>query len=165
MQRDFEYKTCRISIRLTNEKIDVNDAINFSSNTTSGAHSFFVGTTRGYEQINDVKIPIKGLYYDCYSDMAIGLLEDISKETVDKFDGLSSILICHRTGFVPTAEASILVVCSGGHRGSPFKAVEFSVNQVKAKVPIWKKFLPEKDGHEEDWLTRNSEAFWLQTRE
>lgn len=67
-------------------------------------------------------------------------------------DPTSSLVHCsvyHRLGTVPVGEASIVIAVSSPHRKEAFSACEYILEQVKLKVPIWKKEIYE-DG-EPSW--------------
>ena len=40
---------------------------------------------------------------------------------------------------VPIGEASVVIAISSAHRKESLEAVQFAIDEVKAKVPIWKK--------------------------
>jgi molybdopterin synthase catalytic subunit len=49
--------------------------------------------------------------------------------------------VVHRLGVIPVGEASLLVRVEAAHRGEAFAAAQFVVDELKQKVPIWKKGL------------------------
>lgn len=91
--------------------------------------------------------------------MAIKLMNEIVKDQLKSFDleNKYRIYVCHRIGLVPLGEASIVIAVSSPHRDG-HQVVMNILNEIKKKVPIWKRVHFEND--EEDW-SRNSEAFWL----
>ena len=108
-------------------------------------------------------------------------MERIAEEAMVTFV-IQKCFMAHRTGFVPVAESSILIACCGTHRSDPHQAVMFCVNEVKARLPVWKKVIPlqalvsqeEANNNFTDppsrcdakdsgqWSTK-SEAFWLRS--
>lgn len=105
--------------------------------------------------------------------MAIKVLSSIADEAIRVF-GIEKCFMAHRTGFVPVSQSSLIVACTGSHRRDPHDAVMFCVNQVKSRVPVWKKAVPltppdvvQDTNHKQleswqEWSSK-SEAFWLQT--
>ncbi|UXI19568.1 hypothetical protein NH340_JMT05511 [Sarcoptes scabiei] len=91
--------------------------------------------------------------------MAIKLMNEIVKDQLKSFDVEKKyrIYVCHRIGLVPLGEASIVIAVSSPHRDG-HQVVMNILNEIKKKVPIWKRVHFEND--EEDWSS-NSEAFWL----
>ena len=53
--------------------------------------------------------------------------------------GLTGVAILHRTGRLEIGETSLLIAISCGHREASFEGGHWLVNQVKKRVPIWKK--------------------------
>lgn len=52
---------------------------------------------------------------------------------------MTHIALAHRTGLVQVGEASVIVVVSSTHRKEALEACAFAIDEIKAKVPIWKK--------------------------
>lgn len=73
--------------------------------------------------------------------MAMELMKQITMEVLMKYSDVLKVAIIHRKGWVPVSNASFMVAVSGGHRCDPHSAVLYIINQVKAKVPIWKKII------------------------
>jgi len=61
---------------------------------------------------------------------------------------LNQVLLHHRVGFVRTGEASLFLRVSAQHRAAAFEASKWIVDELKKKVPIWKKpaFGPSRTG-------------------
>lgn len=62
----------------------------------------------------------------------------------------------HRYGEVPITETSVIVAVSSIHRRDALEACEFGIDEIKAKVPIWKKEFYE------DGSTWKENAEWRQ---
>lgn len=84
-------------------------------------------------------------------------MEGICCEILKNYSDLAKIAIMHRKGWVAVGKPSFIVAVSGGHRCDPHSAVIEIVNQVKAKVPIWKKVI--YDQIEESSLIGRTSAF------
>lgn len=97
--------------------------------------------------------------YEAYEEMAVKMMHQIADEAMSRYE-IERCYIAHRSGFVAVKQDSILVACSGPHRRQPHEAVMFCVDEVKSKVPIWKKIVP-VDINDSVWSTK-SEAFWLE---
>src|SRR5437764_14699545 len=52
---------------------------------------------------------------------------------------LHQVLLHHRTGFVRGGEASLFLRVSAQHRANAFEASQWIVDELKQKVPIWKR--------------------------
>jgi len=55
------------------------------------------------------------------------------------------IAMAHRTGVVPIGEASVEIAVSSAHRREALESVHFAIDELKARVPIWKKEVYEGD--------------------
>jgi len=105
------------------------------SNPGLGAQSIFLGQVRADK--ND-KSRVRSIQYSAYVEMAEKEIEKIKETVIKKFD-LSNINIFHSIGEVKTGEISVLVLVSSAHREECFESLKFIVNEIKTKVPIWKK--------------------------
>ena len=47
----------------------------------------------------------------------------------------------HRLGHIPVGEASIAIVTAAPHRAAAFEACRFVIEEVKRRIPVWKKEL------------------------
>ena len=45
----------------------------------------------------------------------------------------------HRYGYLPVGDASVVICVAGAHRGDAFDACRWTIDTLKAEVPIWKK--------------------------
>ena len=70
-------------------------------------------------------------------------------EALDKF-AIDEAFCVHRTGLLQVGETAILVQVAAGHRQAAFEACRYIVDEVKARVPIWKKEFYE--GGETGWI-------------
>ena len=52
--------------------------------------------------------------------------------------GLEKVILRHRIGFVAAGEASLFLRVTSAHRAAAFEGSEWSVAELKRKVPIWK---------------------------
>ncbi|KAJ1624710.1 Molybdopterin biosynthesis MoaE [Pavlovales sp. CCMP2436] len=59
---------------------------------------------------------------------------------------LRVIAVTHRTGLVPIGEPSIEIAISSPHRRDGLEAVHFAIDELKARVPIWKKEVYDEAG-------------------
>ena len=107
------------------------------SKTTIGAHNIFLGQIRADEKEGGT---VTGIEYTAYTDMAEKAFHDIREVAFERFE-LTCMHIYHSLGLVPTGEISLFVFVSSPHRRATFEALEFIVEEIKAKVPIFGKEL------------------------
>jgi molybdopterin synthase catalytic subunit len=130
--------------RVTPDPLATDEAVAAVSNPAAGAIGIFLGVVRD----NNLGRRVNYLEYDAYPSMAEKVMAEIGAEAKEKF-ALEDVAILHRTGRLEIGEASLLVAVSTGHRAESFEAGHWIVNQVKKRVPVWKKEVWE-DG--EAWI-------------
>jgi len=52
---------------------------------------------------------------------------------------LIHVALYHKVGEVPITGSSVVVAVSAVHRGDALEACQFGIDEIKAKVPVWKK--------------------------
>lgn len=100
----------------------------------AGARVDFQGIVRGSEDGRE----IEGIDYEAHREMAEHQLRQIAEQATIQF-GLRSVIIHHRIGFVAVGEPSLLMRVCSGHREEAFQASRWIVEELKKKVPIWKR--------------------------
>jgi molybdopterin synthase catalytic subunit len=120
--------------QISQEKIDVNLLHNKSNNLGAGALVTFDGRVRN---INDGR-QVDRLEYDAYELLCNKEAERIIKSALSKFDVIQ-IECVHRIGVLELGECAIWVGVLSGHRAEAFDACRFVVDEVKHRLPIWKK--------------------------
>lgn len=102
--------------------------------TDVGAHSLFLGQVRADEVDGKEVVAIT---YSAYEEMADKVIAEIREEAFDKFN-LRCLHIYHSLGRVEVGELSLMVMVSSAHSKPVFPSLEWLVEQVKTRVPIWK---------------------------
>ena len=99
-----------------------------------GAVLVFVGTVR---DMNEGRA-VTGIEYQAYEAMAGRELDAIALEASREF-GTSAIAVEHRTGRLAVGEASVVIALSHAHRGAAYDASRYIIEQLKRRVPVWKR--------------------------
>ncbi|EDV26320.1 Molybdopterin synthase catalytic subunit [Trichoplax sp. H2] len=142
-------------IEICHEPLDIAKLSSLVSTPSAGAISTFTGITRD----NFEGKKVLRLEYDAYIPMAMSELKTICATIRNKW-AVKKIAIFHRIGLVPVEEASVIIAISSAHRADSLAAVQFCIDTLKAKVPIWKKEIYE-DGS--TWK-ENRECSWSQSK-
>ena len=121
-------------IEIIGEKIDVSSLVQSVLTPETGGIDIFLGTTRNHSKGKKVV----RLEYEAYSPMALKLMNEIVNEAKTRW-GIHRISMVHRVGVVPITEASVAIAVSASHRKEAFEACRFAIDELKKKVPIWKK--------------------------
>lgn len=103
-------------------------------NVASGAIVDFRGIVRKLEDDRE----IEGIDYEAHNEMAEHQLRLVANAAVEKFR-LKRVVLHHRIGFVRAGEASLFLRVSSPHRSAGFEASKWIVDELKKKVPIWKR--------------------------
>jgi molybdopterin synthase catalytic subunit len=99
-----------------------------------GAVVVFLGTSRDE---TDGKGVLR-LEFEAYPEMAERELAALAGEATERF-GLISLAIVHRTGVVPAGGNIVLIAAAAGHRPAAFDAARWCIDELKRRIPIWKK--------------------------
>lgn len=99
-----------------------------------GASLLFVGVVRDH---NDGR-PVTGVHYDAYEEMAVRVLEEIVREAEESF-GTDRIAVLHRIGDLTIGEVSVAIAVSTPHRAESYEASRFIIEEIKRRLPVWKK--------------------------
>ncbi len=100
----------------------------------AGATVDFWGVVRRLEDGRE----IEGIDYEAHREMADHQLRQIAEQAVKKFR-LQLVIIHHRIGFIAVGEPSLFLRVTSLHREEAFRASQLIVNELKKKVPIWKR--------------------------
>ena len=111
--------------------------------TNIGAHQIFLGQVRS-DLINDKEVV--AIDYSAHEEMANKAFHEIRENTFEKFD-LTCMHIYHSIGIVKSGEICLFVFVSSAHRKMVQQAIEFVVEEIKAKIPVFGKELFEDDSH------------------
>jgi molybdopterin synthase catalytic subunit len=133
-----------VLIRVTDEELRTEEAVAAVASPQAGAINVFLGVVRD----NNLGRGVSHLVYDAYPSMAEKVMREMAEEAVAKF-GLLDCAVLHRTGRLEVGETSLLITVSSGHRAESFEGGHWLVNQIKKRVPVWKKEVWD-DG--EEWI-------------
>jgi len=117
-----------------------------SSKQSIGGHAIFLGQVRADEHDGD---KVQLIEYSAYEEMANKEIYKIREAAFSKRK-LSCLHIYHSLGRVKSGEISLFVFVSSKHRKEAIAAMTELVEEIKKKVPIWKKELLQ--GKTERWV-------------
>ena len=112
-----------------------NSIAKHQNKTTIGAHNIFLGQVRADEIEGKTVVAIE---YSAYEEMAEQSFYEIREAAFAKYD-LTCMHIYHSLGLVKTGEICLFVFVSSPRRKVVFEAIEFLVEEIKQKVPIFGK--------------------------
>ena len=100
----------------------------------AGGYVGFEGWIRNHNEGEDVA----RLEYEVYEPLAIKEGQAVIEEAMKKFPILHAECV-HRSGMLEIGECAVWVGVSAAHRDEAFRACRFIIDQVKVRLPIWKK--------------------------
>jgi len=121
-------------VRVTEDVLVAQEAIEAVSARGAGAIDVFLGVVRD----NNLGREVQYLDYEAYPAMAERVMREIAETAQERF-GLEAYAVLHRTGRLEIGETSLLVVVSCAHRAASFEACRWMVDEIKKRVPVWKK--------------------------
>jgi molybdopterin synthase catalytic subunit len=119
---------------LVDRPIDVTALANEVASASNGASVLFIGTVRN---VNDGRA-VTGMEYTAYRGMAERELAAIAREASQEFGG-SDVVVEHRLGALELGDASVVIATAHPHRGAAYAASRYVIEQLKRRVPIWKR--------------------------
>ena len=108
----------------------------------------FRGTVRGAAR----GLEVERLEYEAYSPMVEAELRKIAAEIRARHEILR-VAIEHSVGVVPVGGCSVHVAIASAHRAAALAACTMLMDELKARVPIWKKEFDQAGGV---WIGRGS---------
>ena len=149
-------------IKIISENFDLENEFKKISSNKNGAYSFFLGTVRS--DLSSLKTNIKGIYLECYEELAIAQLDKIRQHALKKW-GLNECLIIHRIGRLDLGEKIVLVITSSSHRSNSIEACEYVIDSLKIDVAFWKFHLLDNNEREMVYQKNTDSKKMLKWRE
>jgi molybdopterin synthase catalytic subunit len=120
--------------RFTPAAIDTAAARREVLDVAAGGYVSFEGWVRDHNEGREVT----RLEYEAFQDLAVKEGERILAEALRRFP-IKRALCIHRVGELGLSDMAVWVGVSSVHRGEAFAACRFIIDEVKHRVPIWKK--------------------------
>jgi molybdopterin synthase catalytic subunit len=99
-----------------------------------GGYAAFEGWVRDHNEGQRVR----RLEYEAYEALAVREAERIVAEAVARF-GVAHAACAHRVGDLAVGELAVWVGVSAAHRDEAFRACRYIIDEIKHRLPIWKK--------------------------
>jgi molybdopterin synthase catalytic subunit len=134
-----------VSFSISGVAIDTAGLLAGLGDTSAGACVTFEGRVRN---LNEGRA-VEALEYEAYVPLAEKEGRRILAEASEKFPILG-VACAHRTGRLELGDLAVWVAVTAAHRGPAFEACRFVIDQVKERLPIWKK--EHYAGGATDWI-------------
>jgi molybdopterin synthase catalytic subunit len=129
-------------MHLTRHPLDITELLAQVQSPERGGTCVFLGTVRNDDDV-------RAIDYSAYAAMAFTEIERILADAHTGWPD-ARVMLQHRLGEIPVGEASIAIAAAAPHRDAAFAACRFVIEEVKKRLPVWKKEL-RGDGSEK-WV-------------
>jgi molybdopterin synthase catalytic subunit len=124
----------RVAIaQVTNDPLDVDRHVAAVATPGAGAVVTFTGAVRDHDGGRHVT----GIEYVGHPT-AQRVLEEVAADVAKRSDA-EAVAVSHRLGELAIGDAALVVAVSGVHRAEAFATASLLVDEVKARLPVWKR--------------------------
>ncbi len=116
-----------------------------ASSLRMGGIATFLGCARDFSEGRDVS----EISFEAYGSMALAEMRKLREEAIEKF-GLLDARIVHRVATVRAGDNIVFIAAGAEHRAAAFDACRWMIDELKQRVPIWKKEITPQG---ESWVT------------
>lgn len=134
-----------MDFQLTDQAIDPSALLARMGDTSAGACVTFEGRVRDM----NAGRPVRALDYEVYAPLAQKEGEGILREAREKFQVVGAACV-HRTGSLDLGDVAVWVAVTAAHRAAAFEACRYIIDEIKARLPIWKK--EHYEGGSSEWV-------------
>jgi molybdopterin synthase catalytic subunit len=124
--------------------VDIDAVLETVKSAKSGCVVSFLGTVRDVSEGRSVQ----RMSIEVYEEMAVKQLSMIRGEALERF-GVHEVAVVHRYGDLEVGDNIVFIGVSAGHREEAFRACRYVIDELKERVPLWKK---EYTGDGEVWV-------------
>lgn len=118
---------------VTDAEVEVSEFLRAVANAKAGAVVTFHGVVRNHDQGESVS------FIDYYAHpQAEKILDDLVREIAGR-EGVHAVACVHRWGHLAVGDTAMVAAVSASHRKDAFSALSDLVDQIKLRLPIWKK--------------------------
>lgn len=135
------------AVRIESGDFSLDEEINALRATSKriGGIATFLGCARDFSEGREVS----QISFDAYGPLALSEMKTLRSEALARF-GLIDARIVHRLGVVGAGDAIVLIAAAAEHRAPALEACRWIIDELKERVPIWKK---ETTPQGESWVT------------
>jgi molybdopterin synthase catalytic subunit len=105
-----------------------------ASSRRMGGIATFVGCARDFSEGRAVS----QISFDAYGSMAVSEMKQLRSDAISRF-GLLDARIVHRICTVTAGDNIVFIAAGAEHRAAALDACRWMIDELKLRVPIWKK--------------------------
>lgn len=118
-----------------------------ASSPRMGGIASFIGCARDFSEGRSVS----EISFEAYGSMALAEMNMLRIEAVRRF-GLINARIVHRVTTVKAGDNIVFIAAGAEHRAAAFEGCRWMIDELKQRVPIWKKEITPEG---EAWVTQH----------
>ena len=122
------------TFRFSRTTLDVTSLRAELADPACGGYTSFEGLVRNHNE----GLSVRHLEYEAFEPLAVKEGERIVAEAIKRF-GIEHAACVHRIGDLSIGDMAVWVGASARHRDEAFRACRYIIDEVKHRVPIWKK--------------------------
>jgi len=123
-----------ITPRIRSSELSLDEATRAVSHSAAGAVATFLGVVRDNNEGHAVTL----LEYEAYGSMAEAELRRIEAEIAAELPG-ARVFASHRIGPLQVGDVAVICAVSTVHRGEAFRGCKKLIDEIKSRLPIWKR--------------------------
>ena len=125
----------RVRTRLTHDTLDVAAAHADVEHPEAGGIGVFSGLVRNHHDGDAVD----HLEYEAWEGRAEAMLDEVARAVAAAHPSVRAVHVSHRIGRLEVGQISVVCAASAPHRDQALAAASALIDEVKARVPIWKR--------------------------
>jgi len=118
---------------IASEPLDLQALFAAVSDPAHGGQASFIGTVRDLHEGRKVL----AVTYEAFEPLAKKVLAEIALEAGRRHG--AKVAAAHRLGQLTVGQASVAVAASAVHRAEAFAACREVIEEIKKRLPVWKK--------------------------
>lgn len=122
------------TFRISAAPLDPPELARGLADSGAGACATFEGWVRDHHAGERVT----ALEYETHEPVAVKEGDKVLAEALERFEIVAAACV-HRTGRLEIGDCAVWVGVSAAHRGAAFDACRYIIDEIKERVPIWKK--------------------------
>lgn len=136
----------RVYVDVREPPLPLEESLHAIADPAAGAQVVFLGTVRDHSAGRE---RVRRLDYSAYEPMARKVLAEVAEETFQRWPCVHGVALVHAVGELPVGAHSVLVATSAPHRREAYDANRYALEEVKRRVPVWKR---EVSDHDTRWV-------------
>ncbi|GAA0217940.1 hypothetical protein GCM10010492_14720 [Saccharothrix mutabilis subsp. mutabilis] len=119
---------------VSDQPLSVEEHAKLVENAGAGAVVTFSGVVRDHDHGRTVR-ELEYVGHPTAGDVVAGVVADV----VAKFEGVRAVAVSHRVGELRIGDVALACAVSAEHRGEAFAVCSELVDEVKRRLPVWKR--------------------------